>query len=127
MYNLKNFLIAVWISVKTHVGKASKFVTDFESFKIQHENISKAKDCLFRTKNAYYALSGFSVHNLITAHAVDELVRTCRNYDELAAELDNTSARDDKLYCFLLIIAIGEVYKSSKPPELNGNFTPRLK
>lgn len=127
MYNLKDFLVAIWVNVKIHFGKFATWISNYSDAKLEHESIAKAKECLFRAKNAYLALTGSRFNNLISAYTIDQIMRTCRNSDEIIQELEKTSARDDRLFCFLLIIAIGEVYRPKTPPTITGSFIPRLK
>lgn len=126
MNNLKSFLVSLWINVKETINKATNFITNFDFAKEHSNDLWKAKECLRRARNSYLSLTGFPVQNLVTAYSIDRVVRSCRTKDDFINSLERAGANDE-LYCFLLMIAIFEVYKSNEPPNLPPNFSPLLK
>ncbi len=126
MNNLKNILIGLWVNVKSYMGQAAAFVTNHSEAVSSLLSRTKANDCLRRTRNAYQALTCYPVKDLVTPHALDSLVRNSRSYSELCENIEKSGARGDELYCYLLLFAIAEVYRSSTPPVIEGSFSPKL-
>lgn len=126
MNNLKNILIGLWVQVKNYVGQIAELVRNPYGPANCFASKSKANDCLRRTRNAYHALTCYPVKDLITAHALDNLVRNSSSFPELCKNIEKSGAQGDELYCYLLLFAIAEVYKSNDPPQIDGSFSPKL-
>lgn len=126
MINLKNILNHIWSTVKSYAGQVYQFVVNPSEAASIWSSKAKATECLRRTRGAYYALTYYPIKDLVTAHSLDNLVRNSHSFSELCKNVENSGARGDELYCYLLIFAIAEVYKSPTTPQLNGTFSVKL-
>lgn len=127
MNNLKNFFVSLWINIKETINTAATFITSFEYVRTVRDDHWKAKECIRRTQNAYLALTGMKAPNLVTPHSIDHIVRTCRTNQEFMEGLENTGAHNDAFYRHVLMLAIFEVYNSSKPAEISNEIKLLLK
>lgn len=128
MNDFKNILIRILIHAKTYLESLSNFFTQPSEFIESLCSKSKAKDCLSRTRDSYFRLTCCRTHDLISAHHLDEIVRRSNSsFPELSRQLSATSASQDQIYFFILLIAISEVYKSHTPPQIsNADFSKLL-
>lgn len=125
MDNLKNLISGVWINVKTFMEKLSNLVVNTCDGLNQKHSFSKAKECLDRTRNAYYVMCKCTVRDYITPRNLDKLVK-CKDVSVVTQYFDQIRLYDD-LYCKLLIIAIEEVYSENAPLALPDGSLPGLK
>lgn len=126
MINLKSILNHIWSTVKSYAGQAYQFISNPPEATSILLSRARATECLRRTRTAYYALTYYPVKDLVTAHMLDNIVRNSHSFSELCKNVENSGARGDELYCYLLIFAIAEVYKSPNPPQIDGTFGVKL-
>ncbi len=88
--------------------------------------ISTAKECLRRTKDAYYIIALVPIKNQITERQLDEIIRNADSIPNLEQMLEQAGVHD-RLYECLLIMTIWEVYKTSAPPTIEHTIRPKLK
>ncbi len=120
MNYFKTVMATLWVHVKNHLGTIGRYVLGKAS-----PGRTMARDCLSRTKAAYYAITHFPIKDQITEHHLDSIVRSATSNAELLKMLEQAGIYDE-VYSFLLIMVIFEVYKASSPPELDQSNRPKL-
>ena len=120
MNYFKTVMASLWVHVKNHLGTIGRYLLGKTA-----TGRTMARDCLNRTKNAYYAITYFPIKDQITEHHLDSIVRSATSNAELLKMLEQAGIYDE-VYSFLLIMAIFEVYKASSPPELDQAYRPKL-
>lgn len=120
--NISNLLHTIKIQLQKVTTNVLEFITNPTIAKESFMNKLKLSDCLTRTRNAYYSLTGFKIKDLITKKQLEDILLSHHDTKSISEELKNSCSHADPTYIMLLLIAITNVYKPTNTPVITGGL-----